>query len=25
MTDEVNTDNWGIGSETVTKRREEGK
>lgn len=23
--DEVNTDNWGIGGETVTKRRKEGK
>ncbi|RUL48031.1 MULTISPECIES: 2-hydroxymuconate tautomerase family protein [Lysinibacillus] len=23
--DEVNTDNWGIAGETVTKRRQEGK
>ncbi|RNC98296.1 hypothetical protein EC501_11835 [Lysinibacillus halotolerans] len=23
--DEVDTDNWGIGGETVTKRRKEGK
>ncbi|MGC5328046.1 2-hydroxymuconate tautomerase family protein [Brevibacillus sp. SYSU BS000544] len=23
--DEVNTDNWGIGGESVTKRRKEGK
>lgn len=23
--DEVDTDNWGIGGETVTKRRKQGK
>jgi len=23
--DEVDTDNWGVGGETVTKRRQEGK
>lgn len=23
--DEVDTDNWGIGGETVTKRRKEGR